>query len=139
MERGKNLAYNICSDCHYNDAADKFIGKRFMGFPAIGGKVYSANVTSSKIFGVMSKYSNAEFAYLLKTGINRDGRFIPFMLRPKMADDDINDLIVYFRSKDASVMLGDTGVGQTRINFIGRIAGHAPGKPQPYVESVKSP
>lgn len=139
MERGKNLAYNICADCHYDKTVKKFIGMRYLALPAIAGKVYAANLTHSKMYGVTDLYTDAELAYLLKTGITRDGRFIPYMLRPKMADDDINDLIIFLRSDDMAVASGDTSVGHSHLNFIGRIASRKIAKPQPYVTSIKRP
>lgn len=139
FERGKNLAYNICADCHYDKTVNKFIGMRYLAIPPIAGKVYSANLTNSKAFGITSVYTDAELAYLLKTGITRDGRFVPYMLRPTMAEDDINDIIVYLRSKDDAVAAGDTSMGHTHLNFIGRIATHKIAKPQPELEAVKRP
>ena len=139
LERGKNLVQNICADCHYNAAAGKYIGMPFSGMPAIGGKVFAANLTSSKTFGVTARYTNAELAYLLKTGITRDGRFIPWMLRPAMAGDDVNDIIVYLRSADPAVAPGDTTVGHTHLNVIGRLIAHKLAKPQPYLADIKRP
>ncbi|PQJ10133.1 hypothetical protein CJD36_015665 [Flavipsychrobacter stenotrophus] len=139
LERGKNLAYNICADCYYDKTVKKFIGMRYLALPRIAGKVYSANLTNSKTNGVITGYSDGELAYLLKTGITRDGRFIPYMLRPKMADDDINDLIIYLRSGDEAVQAGDTSVGHSHLNFIGRIAIRKIAKPQPYITSIKRP
>lgn len=139
FERGKNIAYNVCGGCHYNEAAGKFIGMPFPDMPRIAGKVYTANLTSSKMYGVLTKYSNAEIAYLLHTGIARDGRFIPFMLRPTMSDDDINDLIVFLHSRVPEVAPGDTSVGHTHYNFIGRAAINKLAKPQPADAAVKRP
>lgn len=139
FERGQNIAYNVCAGCHYDEAVGKFIGMPYTDMPKIAGRVYSANLTSSKMYGVLAQYTDAEFAYLLRTGITRDGRFVPFMLRPTMAEDDINDLIVYFHSKVPAVAAGDTSVGQTHINFIGRMGMRAIAKPQPVIEGIKRP
>ena len=138
-EHGKNLVENICGGCHYNEGAKKYIGNKMDDLPKFMGKVYSANLTQSKMHGVAAKYTDAELSYLLKTGIAKDGRFIPYMLRPTMAEDDVNDIIVYLRSSDPAVRPGDTTVGTTHLNFLGRWANHLIAKPQPYVPEIKRP
>lgn len=64
---------------------------------------------------------------------------MPFMMRPMMADEDINDIIVYLRSSDAAVTAADTTVGKTRINIIGRTGLRLGAKPQPYNKGVQRP
>jgi cytochrome c2 len=137
-ERGRNLVHNICGPCHYNAAAGSFIGDRMADVPRIAGKIYSANLTASKIAGVLPYYTDAEISYLLKTGINRTGRFIPYMLRPTMAENDINDIIVYLRSKDRAIAARDTTVGHTKLSLLGKMA-LMQGKPQPFIEGIKRP
>ncbi len=139
LERGKNLTFNICSGCHYEHSMDRFIGKSLNDLPKIAGHLYSANLTHSKTNGVPPRYSDAELFYLLKTGIGRDGWFRPYMMRPMMADDDINDVIVYLRSADKPLQAVDTTVGKTHINFIGKIGLRIASKPQPYNKGVAQP
>lgn len=138
FERGKNIAYNVCADCHYNPASHKFTGKPFTDMPRIGGKVYSANLTMSP-HGALSQYSSAEFAYLMRTGITRDGRFVPYMLRPTMAEDDINDLLVFLHSRVPEVAPSDTLTGKTHLNSIGRKMVRAIARPQPVIPGIKRP
>jgi mono/diheme cytochrome c family protein len=139
FERGKVLAFSICAGCHYDRKVNKFIGTRIEDVPGIAGKVYSANLTNSKSHGITSHYTDAELKYLLKTGIARDGRFLSYMLRPNMANDDINAIIVYLRSNDAAIMAADTTVGLTHFNFIGKIYMNASAKPVTYKEVIKRP
>ena len=139
LARGKNLAFNICSGCHYDHEVKGFIGKSLNDLPKIAGHLYSANLTNSKSNGVPPRYSDAELFYLLKTGIGRDGWFRPYMMRPMMADDDINAIIVYLRSADEAVAAVDTTVGKTHINFIGKLGLRIASKPQPYNKGVARP
>jgi mono/diheme cytochrome c family protein len=139
FERGKNLTYNICGQCHYNKDAGKFIGMQMHEIPSLLGKVYSANLTNSKSNGLPPHYTDAELQYLLKTGIAKDGRFLSYMLRPNLSDNDINDIIVYLRSDDPAVAAADTTVGKTHLNPIGKIAMSATGKPVAYRIGVKRP
>ena len=139
LERGKNLTYSICAGCHYDHSVDKFIGKSLNDLPKIAGHLYSANLTHSATHGVPPRYTDAELFYLLKTGIGRDGWFRPYMMRPMMADEDINDIIVYLRSADKPLEAADTTVGKTHINFIGKIGLRIATKPQPYNKGVQRP
>jgi len=138
FEHGKDLVYNSCSGCHYNHAANKLIGNRLHDLPRVLGKLYSANLTNSEMYGVTRHYTDAQLKYLLKTGINKGGHYIPYMLRPNMADDDINDIIIYLRSDDAAVAAGDTSVDHTHLNFLGRMAINSK-KPQPYIPNISRP
>ncbi len=139
FERGKELTFAVCGGCHYDNHVHKFIGKQIQDVPGIAGKVYSANLTQSKSHGIAPQYSDAEIRYLLKTGIARDGRFLAYMLRPNMADNDINDIIVYLRSSDSAVSPGDTTVGLTHFTFIGKMYMNMHADPLAYKQDVKLP
>lgn len=139
FERGKNLVFNICAGCHYDRTVKKFIGRSLNDLPKIAGHLYSANLTNSKTNGRPPQYTDAELFYLLKTGISKSGKFMPYMMRPMMADEDINDIIVYLRSNDAPVAAADTTVGKTHINLIGKIGIRIASKPQPYTTGVQRP
>jgi mono/diheme cytochrome c family protein len=139
LENGKNLAFNICAGCHYDRATEKFSGKPLNDLPKIAGQLYSANLTQSQSHGIPPRYSDAELFYLLKTGISATGRFMPYMMRPMMADEDINDIIIYLRSSDPAVQAVDSTVGKTRINAIGKMGIRAASSPQTLRTDVASP
>ena len=139
FEHGRILVYSICGGCHYNPSVNKFIGTRIHEVPGVVGKVYSANLTNSKSNGIPPHYSDAELKYLLKTGIARDGHFIPYMLRPNMADEDISDIIVYLRSNDPAVAAADTTIGTSHFTLIGKMAMNMMAKPLPYKTDIKRP
>lgn len=139
FEHGKALAFTICAGCHYNRGLHKFAGNPMHDVPGIAGKVFSANLTQSKTNGIAPKYTDAEIRYLLKTGIGKDGRFLSYMLRPNMADDDINDIIVFFRSNDPAVSAADTTVGLTHYNIIGKTYLGLKANPATFRANVKRP
>ncbi|MFL5742754.1 MAG: c-type cytochrome [Flavisolibacter sp.] len=139
LQRGKNLVFSICAGCHYDSKSQKFIGKSLNDLPKIAGHLFSANLTHSKTNGIPPQYTDAELFYLLKTGISRSGKFMPYMMRPMMADEDVNDIIVYLRSDDPPLTAGDTTVGKTHINFIGKTGIRLGAKPQPYLKGVERP
>jgi mono/diheme cytochrome c family protein len=139
FERGKELTFSICAGCHYDHSVSKFIGTQIRDVPGIAGKVYSANLTHSKKNGITPRYSDAEIRYLLKTGIARDGRYLSYMLRPNMAEEDINAIIVYLRSDDPALGAADATVGVTHFTFIGKAYMNAHAKPLTYKTGVKLP
>jgi len=139
FERGKVLVFSICAGCHYDRKLKKFIGTPIHDIPGIAGKVYSANLTHSKEHGLTDKYSDAEIRYLLKTGIARDGRFLNYMLRPNMADEDIDAIITYLRSNDPPLQAADTTVGLTHFTPIGKFYMSFAANPAPYRANVKLP
>jgi mono/diheme cytochrome c family protein len=135
FERGKVLAFSICGGCHYDKQAKKFIGAKLHDIPSIAGKVVSANLTHSKT-GVTDNYTDAEIRYLLKTGIARDGRFLNYMLRPNMADEDIAAIIVYLRSNDEALQPGQNTAGLTKLTLIGKAFMNLKASPVPYKADV---
>lgn len=139
IERGKVLVFSSCAGCHYDRTVNKLIGTRIDNVPGIVGKVYSANLTNSRTNGLPPQYSDAQLKYLLKTGINKDGRFIPYMLRPNLADEDVNAIIAYLRSNDPAVAADDKTIGLTHYNIIGKIYMGFTAKPLPYNPGIKLP
>ncbi len=139
FERGKVLTFSICGGCHYDRQIKKFVGAEMHDIPDIAGKVVSANLTHSQAAGVIDHYSDAEIRYLLKTGIARDGRFLNYMLRPNMADEDIAAIIVYLRSTDEAVQPGQNTAGTTKLTFIGKAYMNLKARPAPYKADVKLP
>jgi len=129
IENGKNLAFNVCGQCHYDYHIKSFIGEEMRDLPKFMGKVYSANLTHGHI---LDSYSDGELYYLIKTGIAKDGRFIAYMIRPTIADRDLKDIIAYLRSSDDPVKRNDSVIGKTHLSFIGKLAGKFAGKPQEF-------
>lgn len=138
-ERGKNLVFSICAGCHYNQQLQRFTGKSLNDLPKIGGHLYSANLTHSLSHGIPPHYTDAELFYLLKTGIAKTGKFMPYMMKPMMADADINDIIVYLRSDDPALAPFDSTVGITHINLIGKTGLRFLMHPEPYNKGVPRP
>ena len=136
LANGKNLAFNVCGPCHYDYHINSFIGKEMRDLPGFMGRVYSANLTHGHI---LSQYNDAELFYLIKTGIAHDGRYIPYMIRPTIADQDLNDIIAYFRSDDDPVGRNDSMAGITRLSFLGKLAGKIMSKPQDYRTGTPQP
>lgn len=136
LENGKNLTFNVCGQCHYDYHIKSFIGEEMRDLPKFMGKVYSANLTDGH---VIDAYTDAELFYLIKTGIAKDGRFVPYMIRPTIADKDLKDIIAYLRTDDDPLKRNDSVIGKTRLSFLGKLAGKIGGKPQPYETGKPQP
>lgn len=139
LENGRNLTFNVCAPCHFNHDINKLAGMPLNDLPKIGGRLVSANLTHSTSNGIPPHYSDAELFYLLKTGIGKSGKFMPYMMRPMMADEDVNDIIAFLRSDDAALAAADTTVGKTHINLIGRVGIRTLASPQAYKKGITGP
>ena len=139
VTRGRQLVFSSCAGCHYNKATRKFTGNRLPDVPGIIGKVHAANLTQSNSYGIPPLYTDVQLKYMLKNGIARDGRFLPYMLRPNMSETDLSAVVAYLRSDDPAVAPGDTVAGYTHLNFIGKMAMNSMAKPLPYKQGIKTP
>lgn len=121
VSEGKRLSMLMCAGCHYDEETKRLLGRRMDDIPRIVGKVYSANLTndpSSKVY----HYTDHELKNLLRTGISRDGRFMPYMLRPNLADKDIDAIISFLRSDDKLVSPMTVNFPDTRYSMVGKFA-----------------
>ena len=139
LEHGKNLAMNMCGPCHYNESSGRFSGREMKDIPGFLGKIYASNLTHSARFGVADQYSDMQLINLLKTGTAKDGRYIPWMLRPNLADTDMSALLTYLRSNDSALIAVDKAAGVTKPTRAGKAAIKLSGKPLPFKRGVKPP
>lgn len=104
VQRGKKLASLLCQHCHLNVQTGAYTGKLVADAPAEFGKAYAPNITASNQFGI-GTWSNGEIAYLLRTGVKRDGYYAPPWMPklPLMADEDLLSIIAFLRSDDPLV------------------------------------
>ncbi|HEV7782313.1 MAG TPA: hypothetical protein VGO58_13660, partial [Chitinophagaceae bacterium] len=135
-ERGRNYVFTICAGCHMDFKTHRFTGKSLNDLPKIAGHLYSSNLTHSVQYGRPDKYTDAELFYLLKTGISKNGRFMPYMMKPMMADEDINDMIIFLRSDDPSLAAEEVSAGKTKINLLGKAGIRFLMGPQSYNKGV---
>jgi mono/diheme cytochrome c family protein len=120
VAEGKRLTMLVCGSCHYNFETKDFSGKKLEDSPKYLGKIYSANITQHPRQGA-GEYTPGELAYLIRTGIGRTGRLMPYMHRPNMADADLDAIIAYLKSDDPAVRPSDRDPRKTRYSPIGRL------------------
>lgn len=104
IARGRRLASAICLGCHMDPVTMKVTGKHMADAPPEFGPIYSKNITRHPQKGIGS-WTDGELAYLLRTGVTRDGTYIPpYMIKlPHMSDEDIASIIAFLRSDDPLV------------------------------------
>lgn len=104
VARGRRTADMLCVACHLDQETGKLSGHRMPDLPPQFGVAYSANITKDRETGI-GGWTDGEIAYLLRTGIKRDGSYAPpWMVKlPHLADEDLKDVIAFLRSDDPLV------------------------------------
>jgi len=99
LAEGRKIVLTECAHCH-RGTDGKVSGDLFIEDPMFG-KRWASNITQHPTLGI-GKYTDGELAFLLRTGIKRDGHFAgPWMTFPLHSDEDIFSIIAFLRS-DAS-------------------------------------
>jgi len=75
LERGKIVAELVCAHCHLGEDG-KMSGRLFSQATDPFGEMWTSNITQHPTKGAMGRYSDGELAYLVRTGINREGRVV---------------------------------------------------------------
>lgn len=127
LKEGRKLTISICGTCHYDPATKKLTGMQMHDLPKIAGVVYSRNITQDKEKGI-ADYTNGELAYLIRTGIARDGSLMSYMQRPNLADTDLAAIIAFLHSDDPLVQASKAEPPMTHYTAIGKFGiNHFPG------------
>jgi len=134
IERGKKLAGVLCANCHINPTTRQLTGKRMADAPPQFGVLISPNITRHPTKGIGS-WTDGELAYLLRTGVKRDGQYAPpWMVKlPHLSDDDLASIIAFLRSDDPMVAASDQDPpGVTQPSFLSKLLSHVAFKKLPY-------
>lgn len=118
LANGAKIARTVCAYCHRSDNGT-FDGKLFSDESEGFGEIWSANLTHHPNANI-AKYSDGELAYLLRTGVKKDGKMAgPFMLFPKLSDEDLAAVIAFLRS-DAPELHASEAVRHSRYSFLAK-------------------
>ncbi len=118
IEQGTKLASMLCKSCHYNDNTKKFTGRELTEAPQFG-KIYSRNITHDSIAGI-GKWTDGELVYFLRTGIRKDGQYVPPYM-PKLihiSDEDLYSIIAFLRSGNGWVEADNTRMPVSNPSFL---------------------
>lgn len=133
VERGRRFVTMLCAGCHKDPATGALTGRLMADAPPKFGMIYSPNITQDREFGI-GDWSDSELAYLIRTGITRDGRYTPpWMLKlPLLADEDLKDVIAFLRSDDPLVKAQAVKDRPPEPSFFTKFLTHVAFKPLPY-------
>jgi len=134
VERGKKLANLLCANCHGDPTTHQLTGKHMADAPREFGVIYSPNITRHPTKGIGS-WTDGELAYLLRTGVKRDGHYAPpWMVKlPHLSDEDLASIIAFLRSDDPLVAASDRAPpGITQPSFLTKVLCHVSFKKLPY-------
>lgn len=119
VQRGMQLSAMLCNDCHTNQKTGKLTGRKMDEIPQFGA-VYSRNITQDPVQGI-GNWTDGQLAYLLRTGIRPDGRFLPIMAKlQKMSDEDLQSIIAFLRSDNPSVKADPTVNQDSKYSFFAK-------------------
>jgi mono/diheme cytochrome c family protein len=131
--RGKHTAEMLCIGCHLDNETGTLAGKWMPDVPAQFGTAHSANITGDPETGIAT-WTDGEIAYLLRTGVRRDGRYTPpWMVKlPNLADEDLKDVIAFLRSDDPLVKPVHAKRPLGQPSLLTKVLAHTVFKPIPY-------
>jgi mono/diheme cytochrome c family protein len=141
VEAGRRTVQLLCASCHLDNDSASLAGKPMPDVPAQFGSAHSANITKDGDTGIGS-WTDGEIAYLLRTGVRRDGRYTPpWMVKlPNMADEDLFSVIAFLRSDDPLVRPIKAKRPLGRPSLLTKVLSRVAFKPLPYpVAPIEAP
>lgn len=133
VARGRKYATTLCASCHGDPTTHRLTGKQLIDAPKEFGEIYSKNITQDPNKGIGS-WTDGELIYLLRTGIDRTGQYLPpWMAKyPHLSDDDLESIVAFLRSDDPLVAAAAVDPpGKTRPSFLSKFLTHTVFKPLP--------
>jgi hypothetical protein len=116
VERGRKLATMLCRGCHMDPNTGKLTGRKMDEVTQFGA-IYSRNITQDPDNGI-GKWTDGQIAFLLRTGIRPDGRFLPIMAKlHKMSDEDLESIISFLHSDHDWVKADNTRQSDSKYSF----------------------
>jgi mono/diheme cytochrome c family protein len=131
--RGRRTVTRLCASCHQGRETGALSGHAMTDAPGAFGWIHSANITQDPQYGI-GRYTDSELAYLLRTGIARDGRYTPpWMLKfPHLADEELREIISFLRSDDPLVRPIPLSAPKSRPSFFTKFLARVAFRPLPY-------
>lgn len=132
IAEGQRHAKMVCNQCHMGTGGT-LEGGPLLDMPAMFGKVWAANITKHEKYG-SGRYTDGELAYLLRTGIKRDGQYAPPWMPkfPHLSDSDLHNIIAYLRSDAPELAPSEKQQPISQPTFFAKFLAHVAFKPLPY-------
>lgn len=118
LVNGEKIAAVQCIVCH-RGSDGKLSGRLLQELPPDFGEIHSANITQSKEHGI-GNWTDADIAYLIRTGCKPDGQFLPpYMPKfPHMSDYDLKSIIVFLHSQNPYVQASEIPKVSSKPSFL---------------------
>lgn len=140
LAEGGRIAHLLCKDCHYDPSTDRLSGAMMMEDGQFG-TIWAPNITKDPVHGI-GRYTDGELAYLIRTGIKKDGGYAPPWMPklPHLSDEDLHAVIAFFRSDDPLIDPVAKSVPESDPNFLAKFLCNMVFKPFDYPEQeIKAP
>jgi mono/diheme cytochrome c family protein len=133
VARGRREVTMLCAACHLDPTTGVLSGRPMADVPPEFGKAYAKNITAHPTKGI-GAWTDGDLAYLLRTGVRKDGRYTPpWMVKlPHLSDDDLADLIAFLRSDDPMVRSADVDDRESEPSLLANVLARVAFKPFPY-------
>ena len=131
VAEGARMAQMTCFQCHMSGG--KLEGNLMEGEDSPFGMVWASNITQDMENGI-GKYTDGELAFLFRTGIKRDGKYLPPWMPkfPHLSDEDMHNLIAYLRSDMPEVQPSGKVQPGSQYSFLTKMLMRVAFKPLPY-------
>jgi len=135
VEKGERIVTMVCAECHRSEKGNVLTGKKLLDIPKAFGTAYSPNITNDPENGI-GAYTDGEIAYLLRTGIKKDGSYAPLYMPkfPHMSEEDVYSVIAYLRSDARPVQAAQKASIPCQPSFMTKALCNFVFKPLPYPE-----
>ncbi len=135
IAEGRRLARMVCQHCHMGQDG-KLSGNYMADVPKDFGKAWAPNITQSPN-SRLAGYTDGELAYLLRTGIKRDGKYAPPWMPkfPLLSDEEVHNIIGYLRSDAPELQASDAVQPAPVASFLVKVLSRVAFKPLPYPEA----
>ena len=134
IERGRKLSNVLCATCHMDPSTRQLTGHHMGDAPEQFGVLYAPNITRHPTKGI-GGWTDSELAYLLRTGVRRDGRYTPpYMAKlPHLSDEDLASMhrLPPLGRPDGG-RLGPQSARRNQPSFLTKVLCHTVFKKLPY-------
>jgi mono/diheme cytochrome c family protein len=131
VAEGERIVSVLCLQCH--GSTDGKLGGAYMSDAQSFGEVYASNISQHPELGI-TDYTDGELAYLIRSGVRRDGQYIPPWMPkfPLLSDEDLYSVIAFLRSDHPLVAPSDIEQPESTPNFFAKFLLRTGLEPLPY-------
>ncbi len=121
LAEGARLVEMNCAHCHAPHGSRQMKGKKVVEAPADLGTFWAPNITHHPD-SRLADYTDGELAVLIRTGVQRDGRWLPGPMpaQPLLSDRDLQAIIAFLRSDHPRMAPSDAVHPRSQLSLLGK-------------------